>query len=479
MRISINNFKAIGSIADYEMRPLTILSGTNSSGKSSFIQLLLLLKQTLELDSAQFPVVLDGDYTRVSHYLDILKGKEKSNKLRVGFILNKSELTGHSGFSLYDVYEDYDLHVTSELDFHDEKVVVIFFEVKLSTNINGRAKEDFLRLKNDRGALSIESRSALFIDGDLLGRLDGAEVKKINYSAFFPASVEIEIAERSTSPRGDEIVDKMNIVIVPKLDSVKKALADWFHRINYIGPARREPEDAYGVHGSLTSVGIGGENVAEVLAQLSKQDVSYFVLEEEDESSRFSLREGEFLNAVKHWLCDRFKLCANIDSRKAGDDSYAIYIESLSGVESTIKHVGFGVSQVLPIIVEGLRLKADETLIVEQPEIHLHPKIQSGLADFFISLIEAGKKVIVETHSDHFITRLRRRIAEDSTNHLDDKVLLTFVEVGDGDVLFRNIGINDYGNLDYFPNDFIEKRDDELKAILSAQMRKRLAGGQS
>ena len=83
MKISINNFKSIGSIANYEIQPLTILSGTNSSGKSSFIQLLLLFKQTMELGSTEFPLVLDGKLYPIRDYLDILNSNAKGNRLKV------------------------------------------------------------------------------------------------------------------------------------------------------------------------------------------------------------------------------------------------------------------------------------------------------------------------------------------------------------------------------------------------------------
>ena len=69
----------------------------------------------------------------------------------------------------------------------------------------------------------------------------------------------------------------------------------------------------------------------------------------------------------------------------------------------TIADVGFGVSQLLPILVLGLRSDESAILMLEQPEIHLHPKSQANLADFLLTLIEQGKRVIVETHSDHFM----------------------------------------------------------------------------
>jgi predicted ATPase len=146
-----------------------------------------------------------------------------------------------------------------------------------------------------------------------------------------------------------------------------------------------------------------------------------------------------------------------------------------SDLEITIKHVGFGVSQILPIIVQGLIMPPGGTLVLEQPEIHLHPKIQSLLFDFLYSLILQGKNIIIETHSDHFITRMRRRVAEDDESALKDKIKLTFVEQGTTDLIFKSLTLDEYGILNIFPDDFIEMPELELEAIVKAQMKKRIS----
>ena len=458
MKLSINNFKSIGSVANYEMRPLTILSGTNSSGKSSFIQLLLLMKQTLEIDSAQRPLDLDGRIFKVRNYLDILKEKQQDNKLKIEFVFNKIELEKYNDFaelSIYRAFDNYDLHIEIEFDTIDKQIIVNSFVVKIVTDL----KSNEITYKNKGTSYSIETNVAVFSES-----LYGKEytIKKINYSAFIPSNYEIEFNDGTKYKE------------VPKLDGIKAILRDFFANLNYVGPSRLTPKDEYSAFGKINTVGTEGENVAEVFYQLAEKTIPFFKIEEKDEVESFVKTEDSFLNAVKYWICDRFKMCADIYSKKEADN-YAIYVKSLTGVESTIKHVGFGVSQVLPIIVEGLRIGFNETLVIEQPEIHLHPKVQSDLTDFFISLIKQDKKVILETHSDHLITRLRRRIAEDQDNQLDNKVLLTFVEVGKDDVLFKNISINDFGIMELpYPDDFIERTDIELKAILKAQMKKRL-----
>lgn len=461
MKISINNFKTIGSLADYEMQPLTILSGTNSSGKSSFIQLFLLLKQTLDIDSTQRPLDLDGKLFNIRNYLNLLKNKNKDNKLKVEFVFNKSELDKYCDFaelSIYRTFDSYDLHIGIEFDTIDKQIIVNSFTVKIENSL----KSAEITCENDGTSYNIKTNVSVFNSERLLYGNEYS-IKKINYSAFIPSDYEIEFSD------GTKFKD------VFKLDGVKAILKDFFANLNYVGPLRQAPKDEYSAYGKTNSVGTEGENVAEVFWQLSKNTITFFKIEERDEVTSFVKSEDTFLNAVKYWLCTRFKLCTDIYSKEEADNKYVIYVKSLTGVESTIKQVGFGISQVLPIIVEGLRIEFNETLVIEQPEIHLHPKVQSDLTDFLISLIKQDKKVILETHSDHIITRLRRRIAEDQTNQLDNKTLLTFVEVGDKDVLFKNISINDFGVIELpYPDDFIERADVELKAILKAQMKKRL-----
>ncbi|GAH93915.1 unnamed protein product, partial [marine sediment metagenome] len=94
----------------------------------------------------------------------------------------------------------------------------------------------------------------------------------------------------------------------------------------------------------------------------------------------------------------------------------------------SIQDVGFGISQILPVFIESLRMKQDHTLILEQPEIHLHPNMQSKLADFLLSMAMSKKQFIIETHSEHLINRLCLRIAQDATNKLKDKISIVFVK---------------------------------------------------
>jgi predicted ATPase len=451
---------------DYELLPLTILSGTNSSGKSSFIQFLLLLKQTIELDSAQYPLYLDGKLFPVRFYSDILNSQTSAGKLKVSLVFDKSELKGYKDFpeiSLYSAFDNYDLSISVEFDITGNNIYVSFFEAKFLIYNTTKKLEHFIKVTNNSNGFNIETNVAVFSNQTLYAKQGQYQIKGISYSAFAPSNYEIEYDDSNGTVSRE----------VLKLDGIKAILKDFLTGLNYVGPSREEPKEEYRRAGKHTTVGTRGEYMAEVLEALASQKITYWTVEDSTELVQFVEQDGTFMNAVKYWMCEKFKLCADIYSKKTSD-FYIVYIKNLMGIESSIRHVGFGISQILPIIIEGLRLPVGETLIIEQPEVHLHPKLQSHLLDFMICMVQQGKKVIVETHSDHFITRLRRRIAEDSSNLLNDNVALTFIEASSSDLIFRTINIDDMGILDYFPEDFIEKPDVELRAILKAQMKKRL-----
>ena len=111
------------------------------------------------------------------------------------------------------------------------------------------------------------------------------------------------------------------------------------------------------------------------------------------------------------WL-QYLDVAKSVESRDQGKLGHELKV-ALSDSDSThdLTHVGVGVSQVLPILVMGLLADTDTTLVFEQPELHLHPKVQTLLGDFFLSMALCNKQCIVETHSEYFIDRLRFRIA--------------------------------------------------------------------
>lgn len=123
-----------------------------------------------------------------------------------------------------------------------------------------------------------------------------------------------------------------------------------------------------------------------------------------------------------------------------------------------------GARYVLPILTAGTQLKKGQTLIVENPEIFLHPKNQMELADFFLSLVNKNRQVIIETHSDHIINRVLRRVLECETESLLNTTTIYFLEQSS----IKEIEIDRIGGIAKAPNDFFGQFGDELTHIFHA-----------
>ena len=144
-----------------------------------------------------------------------------------------------------------------------------------------------------------------------------------------------------------------------------------------------------------------------------------------------------------------------------------------SSKEVDLTDVGFGISQVLPVVVESFYVPPHSTVIIEQPELHLHPRVQSELADLFIAAIQAREngearciQFIVESHSEHFLQRLQRRIAEGKIGPED--VALYFCEPSPRGSILRELNVNLFGDIEEWPNDFFGDPMIDISARLNA-----------
>lgn len=123
-----------------------------------------------------------------------------------------------------------------------------------------------------------------------------------------------------------------------------------------------------------------------------------------------------------------------------------------------------GARYVLPILTAGTQLKKGQTLIVENPEIFLHPKNQMELADFFISLVNKNRQVIIETHSDHIINRVLRRVLECETESLLNATTIYFLEQSS----IKEIEMDRVQGISKCPEDFFRQFALETNQIFNA-----------
>jgi predicted ATPase len=178
-------------------------------------------------------------------------------------------------------------------------------------------------------------------------------------------------------------------------------------------------------------------------------------------------------DAVVDWL-NYVGVANEVRTSDSGKFGHAIQVQT-PGVKQfhDLTNVGVGVSQVLPIIVMALIAEPPTLLIFEQPELHLHPKVQARLADFFLSVALCGKQCLLETHSEYLVERFRLRIAEAAGDSLTSEVKLYFTERSTGDTLCRNSEISQYGAIVNWPEDFFDQSQIETERILRAAREKR------
>ena len=149
------------------------------------------------------------------------------------------------------------------------------------------------------------------------------------------------------------------------------------------------------------------------------------------------------------------------EEMKQGTNIYQVKVKkNLNSTPVLITDVGFGVSQILPIITLCYYAPEYSTIIIEQPEIHLHPLVQSCLADVFVDAVQKRNiQLIIESHSEHLLRRLQLRIAEEKISNADVK--LYFCSMEDDQSRITQIQMDLFGFIENWPNDFFgnEYRD--------------------
>ncbi len=246
--------------------------------------------------------------------------------------------------------------------------------------------------------------------------------------------------------------------------------------VKYLGPLRDEPKALYPLATGLDplDVGLQGENTAAVL-DLHKARLVRFIppsafvqpgVSRETVIRTLQVAVGDWLKHLG--VADSVE---SIDKGKLGHE-LKVNVDQHSG-QQDLTHVGVGVSQVLPILVMCLLAERDSVLIFEQPELHLHPRIQTLLGDFFLSMTLMDRQCIIETHSEYLISRLRFRAATAIGSDVANRIKMYFVEKHDGSSTFRQVKVNEFGAIQDWPEGFFDQSQKEAEATLKAAMKKR------
>jgi predicted ATPase len=565
----VEDFKGIAS-AQIDFRPgkKTILTGVNSSGKSSIIQSLLLVAQSLHSDTQ---LALNGPLVRLGDAQDLLRDNASRGAIRFTLAADAStaeEMIGSGDFSTsFDLVpsEDPSLlrarHVELKTEDDDNEPLVFGRENARKSDID--VAVDATRQLGSRDALHIKSllgseRRQLrtyvtmqgirpiavvqvlkadqiytsyktFIEsylGDLgavpktttrtrasaspivrefirlllqAGKLDqqlhdaieSLKVARSGNPVAFQDAWErltekdrhncIEFASRvrqrrpyafipirgnawGRSPVSGVLEGQLTERLGKSqtaLNTLSDALDSVADRIQYLGPLRDEPRVVWNHWNELARglpVGTRGEYSAAVLSRANARLITYA-------PPAGRAKSGPLGEAVNEWL-SYLDIGEAVTARSHGKLGVGLDLK-VGGQIRDLTSVGVGVSQALPLLVGLLTAPEDSMFIVEQPELHLHPAVQARLADFLLKA-RPDVALIVETHSDSFVTRIRRRSAEGTV--AADSVDITFVEPSRTGSRARVLSLSEYGDLSEWPKGFLSSAEEDVRAIIKANI---------
>ncbi|WP_345795922.1 DUF3696 domain-containing protein [Castellaniella sp. MT123] len=453
--LHIKNFKAWKDTGPIRLAPLTVIFGANSAGKSSLGHLLLALQQTARSTDRKRALYL-GDASSsidLGTFADCLHGHDLRQALsfELGWNLPKA----------------LDVRDPLQPDRH-YRGTQMRLDVTLMANRVQQPEMQALRY-----ALSSDGRDVLDVS---LARDDK---RKLSLSS---GTYGFKMADGRKWPL--EEPEKFYRLSDVSMARYKNAgfLADFalatesmLERVSYLGPLRNQPQRIYRWSGDTpASVGQMGEStIAAILAAES----------EGRRLNRGPRRPTQgFAEFIAAWLKD-LGVIQDFAVRPvaAGRKEYEVLVKThAKAPEVKITDVGFGVSQVLPALVQAFYCPPHSTVWMEQPEIHLHPQAQAELADVFVSATQAREngaarnaQLIVESHSEHFLNRLQRRVAEGVVRPQD--VAVYFCRRAGSATELEPLRLDMYGAIENWPEHFFGDEMADIAGRTLAAMRRRKA----
>ena len=441
--LHIRNFKGWKDTGDIKLAPLTVIFGANSAGKSSLGHLLLTLKQTAQSNDNKRPLYLGDDKSMIDlgTYKECLHNHDLSQPLSFNLewdlptnlaiqnVIDKQVYTGDSlSLAVEFVADKYEQPKVNTLEYALKKNHDSTLTVKFSYSETGKPEMDSSPLK--------------------LVRNQGRGWPLEDPLKFYRISDQ----SRARFQNADFLVDLA-------LETEKV-----FSSIQYLGPLREYPKRTYLWSGDTPeNVGQKGElTIPALLAAVSKE-------------RKLNRSENKKLYPFDKFIADWLKDLGiiydfSVKPVAEGRKEYEVLLKThAKSSEVKITDVGFGISQVLPALVQAFYCEPHSTVWMEQPEIHLHPQVQAELADVFISAIksrENGKErnvqLIIESHSEHFLNRLQRRVAEGIVSPED--VAVYFCKKAGDKTELEPLRLNVFGEIENWPVNFFGDEMDDISA---------------
>lgn len=424
--IRMKNFKSWKDSGEVKLAPLTGFFGKNSSGKSSLLQMLLLLKQTAERKDVE-EVIFFGDessYVNLGDFREVVHGhvSKESIELEFGCRLQNTLIFQHPRVN-EEVRTNY---FTFKTSFLGDQVRVTIPQVSFS----------FMPLID----LSVHWKKNRISFEDSQEHINGFTPRDSRWNCFGTFYSHIN----------------------PQISKYSSAAERLFSDIHYLGPTRVEPLRRYNWHGGHPQHIRQWENQT-IDALLSARVRKLKTLHG---AERVPIEDK-----ISEWLQDmELAHSFSLDLTSQGATTYEVRIQKTSSSPLvTLVDMGYGLSQFLPVLVLCYYAPEGSTLILEQPGIHLHPKVQSQLADLLIEVvIERNLQVLVESHSEHLLNRLQRRVAEEKIGA--DQTAVYFCQNDKGVSTIDHLEMDELGNIKNWPPNFFGDEMGDLFAMTEAQM---------
>lgn len=413
--LKLENFKIWRSTGPMRLAPLTLLLGTNSSGKSSLIQSLLLIRQTVKGDDPNLDLNLGnpdmGDSVTLGQFKDVLCRHGAATE-----VVRASQIGIEFRWSGMGEAEQSSL-----------------FSARYQKGPAGSAELSYLRLgKDGEGFTVARSKPGVY-------RLSLATQKS-------PLGQRAEFRPQRSFALTASTLNKLGEAADPIREAGPTLLAE-LGRIIYLGPVRRLAQRDYVWSGRMPAhIGDDGAKAIDVLI------ASGVAREAAIRRGKVPPDEAKLFDQAIHWL-KAMELADGLRVRSLGNSArYELLIEQ-NGEASNLKDVGVGVSQVLPVIVAALFARPGHIVIVEEPESHLHPLAQRQLAELFATVSrERNVQFIVETHSEHLFRRMQTLIAQKSVS--PEQTAMYFVERDGKAARLRPLEVDVVGRIKNWPQNF-------------------------
>lgn len=417
-QLRLINFKAWEDTGEVSLKPVTMLLGTNSSGKSTLIQSLLLLKQTAQSPDRTIHLNLGGDEIN-----DLFNFGDFENVLRQG-AFNPRHFTVAFSFQSPAIESRVSGGCFSCVYGQNSAGGVAIQDWLVKTG-----NHQFRSVRREKGAYSI---------------MVGDESQPRGKGRHLSPERSVSLSAEAIAMLGQD---------GPLLEDLSLSIRRELEKIIYLGPLRRKPERDYVWNKSKPGeVGSDGHRAIDVL-------LSSALMKGDD--------QNRIIEGVSKWLV-RMKVADKLEVKQLGRSTRYELVVHRDGVEANLRDVGIGISQVLPVLTIAYFAPLGSTIILEEPEIHLHPLAQSVLAELFVEVSkERNVQFIVETHSEHLFRRMQTLIAKQQITTKD--AAMYFVERDGKNARMKQLDLDSFGTVKNWPPNFFGDSVGEARAQAMAR----------